>query len=105
MKSENGDHTWRKNKWYKFDGDLNMCKAGFHCSKKPYQAFTYVQGEILALVECRSNKLVDNDKECWEEMRVVKRWRWTKNDSLKLAIFSAKQVFISPNPKEAIYLI
>jgi len=42
-KSKNGDHKWRLNKWYKIDGDLEMCHQldngdftanGFHCSRE-----------------------------------------------------------------------
>lgn len=92
MKSEHGDHKWVKGRWYRFDGTLDMCTAGFHCSKEPYHAFSYVQGEILAEVECRGKNLSDDDKECWQEMRVANCYEWTKKDSLKLAIFSAELV-------------
>lgn len=90
MISKNGDHKWRFNKWYKVDGKLELCQNGFHSSIEPYDAFSYVQGEILAIVECRGKHLKDKDKYCWEEQRVIKTYKWTKKESLKLAIFSAE---------------
>ena len=92
LKSESGEETWEIGKWKKFTRELEMCKAGFHACEEPYHAFSYVQGEVLALVECRGEHLADINKECWREMRVLKTWKWTKKDSLKLAIYSAELV-------------
>jgi hypothetical protein len=92
FKSENGNLKWKMNKWNKVDGYLSICCWGLHCSKEPYQAFSFVQGEILAKVECRGKSIIQEDKECWEEQRVVKAYKWTKKDSVELAIFSAKLV-------------
>src|SRR3972149_1177472 len=92
MKSSNGDIKWKKGIWQKVSGKLELCKNGFHSSKEPYDAFSYVQGEILAIVECRGEHLKDENKYCWSEQRVVDVYKWTKKDSVKLAIFSAEQV-------------
>jgi hypothetical protein len=92
MESENGSAKWALNKWKVFKGELDMCQAGFHCSKEPYDAFSYVQGEICAEVEVRGKHLSQENKEVWSEMRVIKTWKWTKKESLKLAIFSAELV-------------
>lgn len=92
FKSEYGAHTWEIGKWYKHIGKLDMCNAGFHCSKRMGEALSYVQGEIVAEVECRGESIIGDDKEVWEEMRIVKCWKWTKTDSVKLAIFAAEQV-------------
>ena len=51
LKSENGGTRWKIGEWKKYRGKLQMCKAGFHCSEEPYDAFSYVQGEIFAEVE------------------------------------------------------
>ncbi len=110
FKSENGNLKWKLNKWEKVDGELDMCQNGLHACKEPYDAFSYVQGEILAVVECRGEHLKDENKECWREQRVVKAYKWTKKDSLKLAIYSAELVLKNfekeyPNdkrPREAI---
>lgn len=91
-KSEIGDHKWKVGKWYEYDGDIEMCESGFHCSKGIYQAFSHVQGEILAEVEVAGKHEVQDDKEVWEKMRVVRSWKWTKKDSVLFAIFAARLV-------------
>ena len=90
LKSKNGLAKWCKGIWQHCEGELGMCRVGFHCSKQPYDAFSYVQGEILALVEVKGKSIKEDNKECWSDMRVVKAYKWTKKDSLKLAIFSAE---------------
>ena len=92
MKSNSGNVQWKKRVWKHFNGTLEMCEAGFHCSKTIYQAFSYVQGEILAQVEVKGKSIVRNDKEVWESMRVVKTWKWQKKDSVAFAIYSANLV-------------
>jgi len=88
LKSDMGKTTWKVGKWKKFNGKLEMCKGGFHCSKRIIDAFLYVQGEILALVEVRGKSIVQNSKEVWPEMT----WRWTKKDNVALAVYAAEQV-------------
>ena len=92
LKSVNGNIRWEIGKWEKHDGKLEICESGFHCSKEPYDAFKYVQEEILAEVEVRGKNLKQEDKEVWQEMRITKTFKWTKKDSLKLAIFSTELV-------------
>ena len=90
-----------------------MCQSGFHCSKTIYQAFSYVQGEHLALVEVAGKSIKDDDKEVWQKMRVVKTWRWTKRDSVALSVYAAGLVLKNyekeyPNdkrPREAILTV
>lgn len=89
-KSDSGNLKWKLGKWNRVKGELDMCQNGLHCSKTALQAFFYVQGEILAEVECRGEHLADEDKECWREMRVVKAYRWTKKDSVRLAVYVAE---------------
>ena len=91
-KSENGDHKWKVGKWYEYDGDIEMCESGFHCSKGIYQAFSHIRGEILTEVEVAGKHEVQDDKEVWEKMRVVRSWKWTKKDSVLFAIFAARLV-------------
>ena len=90
LKSYNGDISWELNKWKKHEGELDMCNSGFHCSKEKYQAFSYVQGEILAEVEVKGKSIKQDDKEVWSEMRIVKLWKWQKKDSVALAIYAAE---------------
>jgi hypothetical protein len=92
IKSANGDCTWKLGEWKKEDGELDLCRNGFHCSDKVYEAFGYVQGEILAKVEVKGEHLDDNDKSVWSDMRIVKAWKWQKKDSVELAIYAAQLV-------------
>jgi hypothetical protein len=88
-KSENGNFKWKLGEWYIHEGEIEMCNAGFHCSKGIYQAFSYVQGEILAEVEVKGKHQTQDDKEVWEKMRIVKEWEWTKKDSVLFSIYAA----------------
>ncbi len=90
MKSENGNLSWKIGKWNTVKGDLSICNFGLHCSKELYQAFSFIQGEILARVECKGKNIIENDKECWESQRVIKAYKWTKKDSVSLSIFAAE---------------
>jgi len=91
LKSNSGDHTWEIGKWY-HENIVDIYNKGFHASKTPLQALGYVGGEILCEVEVKGTSEIEDDKECWSDMRVVKAYHWTKEDSVKLAIFSAELV-------------
>ena len=92
MKSENGDHVWEVGRKYTFKDSLELCKSGFHASKGIYQAFSYVQGEILVKVECSGKHLSDDTKEVWSEMKVTRCWKWQKIDSVLFSIYAARLV-------------
>lgn len=92
LKSNSGNLTWKIGKWEKCGAELSMCNHGLHCSKEINQAFSFVSGEVLAKVEVKGKKLVDDDKECYSDMRIVKAWKWTKKDSVSLAIYAAELV-------------
>ena len=94
---------WQIGKWYK-EEKLDMCNSGFHCSSKILDAMSYVKEEILAEVETQGKFESQSDKEVWQEMKIVKAYRWTKKDSIALAIFSAESVLknyekLYPNDK------
>jgi len=104
-KSNSGNRPkWVLNKWYKHEGNLELCNSGFHCSKGIYQAFSFVQGEILAQVEVKGKHIVEDNKEVWEQMRVIKTWKWQKKDSVLFACYAARLVLknyedVYPNDK------
>jgi len=110
IKSDSGNEAWTIGEWKKTKGVVKLCERGFHCSKKVYQAFSYIQGEILAVVECKGASDIQNDKEAYSEMRIVKAYKWQKGDSVDLAIYCAKLVLknfedVYPNddrPRKAI---
>jgi len=85
-------HKFKVGKWYKIDGKLEICKRGFHASKRAINAMYYVDCEVLAKVEVKGKSEKESDKECWEEMKIIKTYKWTKKDSISLAIYSAELV-------------
>ena len=89
--SAHGSLKWKVGEWNTVNEDkLDICGYGLHASKKVYQAFSYVHGDVLALVEVKGKSIKQDDKECWSEMRIVKAYKWTKADSVALSIFSAE---------------
>src|ERR1700682_5822490 len=92
IKSQSGNVTWRMGEWQHFSKSLVMCNAGLHCSPKITQALSFVQGEALAEVEVRGKNLKQVDKEVWSDMCITKAYRWTKEDSVALAIYAAELV-------------
>ena len=91
LKSDSGDTKWCLNKW-EHEDELDICEKGFHASTTPLQALKYVGGEIVAQVEVKGTSIIQDDKECWSDMRIVKAYHWTKKDSVALAIFAAELV-------------
>ena len=89
IKSNSGDCTWKIGEW-KHEDAVELCDKGFHCSKEMWQAFSYVQGEILAEVEVKGESKTEDDKEVYTDMRIVRAWKWQKKDSVALSIFSAE---------------
>jgi len=83
---------WIKGKWKSVKGDIIACHNGFHASTNVVDAMRYVNCEVLARVEVAGEHIDDDDKQCWERMRVVESWVWTKEMSVRLAIYSATLV-------------
>ncbi len=91
LKSDKGDCTWKIGDW-KHEDKISICNSGFHASKTPLQALGYVGGEILSIVEVKGKSDIQDNKEVWSDMRIVKAYHWTKNDSVELAIYAAELV-------------
>jgi hypothetical protein len=91
IKSNSGNQVWEVGNWYKHE-EISMCNSGFHCSKTILDAMSYVKGEILAEVKTKGEHESQSDKEVWQEMKIVKAYKWTKKDSVALSIFSAELV-------------
>ena len=89
LKSNSGELTWKLNEWQHED-NINICNKGLHCSKEIGEAFSFVQGEILALVEVKGKHQSEEDKEVWSDMRIIKAWKWQKKDSVAISIFAAE---------------
>ena len=75
IQSELGGAIWNIGEWKRAEGELEPCKAGLHCSLKPYDAFRHVQGGICAEVDVRGEYISDCSKECWREMRIVNAYK------------------------------
>ena len=83
---------FKKGIWHKHKGDIKICEAGFHASKNIIDAMNYVNAGWIAKVQVRGKSIIQNDKECWSEMKIVEWKKWTKKDSVSLAIFAAELV-------------
>jgi len=106
LTSHSGAHKWEIGKWYQVNGKLELCRNGFHCSSSVLGAFEYVQTGTLAEVEVKGERVYGTGREtkvCWQEMRVVKVYRLTKEMWVKLAIGAAQFVlgmFEKTHPKD-----
>jgi len=65
---------------------------GLNCCPIITDAMGYVQGEVLAEVEISGVKITGDDKITSEHMTLIRAWRWTKKDSVALAIYAAETV-------------
>ena len=88
LKSSYGEIDWKVGKWFK-EEEISLCNKGFHASETPVHAMCFVNCEILARVEVRGKSDIQKDKQCWSEMKIVKTYKWTKKDSVSLAIYAA----------------
>ena len=92
LTSANGKIDWKIGEWQTAEIPLDMCKNGFHASKNVIDAMGYVPAEIIARVEVDGAHEEQEDKQCWEKMRIIEARIWEKADSVALAIFAAELV-------------
>jgi len=100
--SDRDESPWVIGEWREVPAPTEKCK-GLNASRFIQDAMRYVKGEILAKVEYRGIVIEGEDKLTCEYMRVVKTWDWTKDKSVKLAIYSARLVlpiFEQGHPKD-----
>ena len=90
--SDRNKYPWKIGKWETHEGRIEACAGGFHASERILDALKYVSGSVLARVEVKGHFDKEDDKQSWESMKIVKAYKWTKFDSVKFAIFSAKTV-------------
>lgn len=81
---------FKKGVWHKHEGDIKICKQGFHASKNIIDAMNYVNCGYVAKVQVRGKSEKENDKECWSEMKIVEWKKWTKKDSVSLTTYAAE---------------
>src|SRR5579859_2751892 len=92
IKSDHGDLAWTVGEWQHVDGGIYACSNGLHCSPRISEALSYVHGTVLARVEVKGESDHESDKSAWSDMRIVKAYRWTKEDSMALAVHAAELV-------------
>ena len=85
-------HKFIVGKWHKISGTLKICSKGFHASENIIDAMGFVNAEVLAKVEVRGESIVQDNKQCWSEMKIIKAYEWTKKDSVSLAVYAAELV-------------
>lgn len=85
---------WTIGKWRTEAAPTEEC-VGFNASPRIIDAMQYVLLEVLARVEVDGVIIKSRDKWTCEKMRVVEAWEWTKEESVKLAIFAAELVLVN----------
>ena len=92
MKSQYNDFHWKKNKWYKHEGELNICYSGFHASKELVSAMNYLVPGIICEVEYKGEVIEDNNKFVASEMRIIETYKVTKKQWVEWSIYCARSV-------------
>jgi len=59
--------------WLVHEGEVIMCAAGLHASRRPFDALRYAPGETLCLVGCEGILDEDTDKFVCRRRRIVRR--------------------------------
>ena len=91
LRSAYDNSPWVIGEWRHVDPPDEMC-IGLNASQRIIDAMTYVPCEILAKVEVGGEIIKGNDKWSCEKMRVVEAYKWTDEESVRLAVFSAELV-------------
>jgi hypothetical protein len=89
IKSHFGDHIWTIGATYETEGELKICESGFHASDTPIQALSFVKGNVLALVSVGDDTVDSYEKISARSMKIERAFRWTRKDSIALAIYAA----------------
>jgi hypothetical protein len=89
---KNHGHKWAMRKWFHVDGEMKLCENGFHASPRIIDALGYVKPGWVCLVKVRGEIKTDGDKSVCSGMMILRRWEWTKEMSVKLAIYAAELV-------------
>jgi len=90
--SDRNNHKWKIGKWYSVEGEVIICRNGFHASKRPLDALKYVNGNVIGLVEYRGDIIDRQDKLASREMRIVQAYHWTEDDNIAMQAYCASLV-------------
>jgi hypothetical protein len=83
-------HKWEIGKWFHMDDEVKLCKRGFHASPTILDAMIYVVPGWICRVRVKGQSDVSDDKSCHSDMMIIERRAWTKEMSVKLAIYAAE---------------
>ena len=89
---ESRGHKWETGKWYHVNGEIKLCQNGFHASPTILDAMRYVFTGWICRAGVGGDCKIGNDKSAWSDMMVIKRYKWTKQMSVKLAVYAAELV-------------
>jgi hypothetical protein len=89
LKSEHDGSAWTVGEWREVEAPTSEC-VGLNASECIQEALGFVQGPILAKVECGGTIIKGGDKWTCQRMRIVDTADWGKVESVRLAIFCAE---------------
>lgn len=80
---------WTVGEWREVPAPARECE-GLNCCESIIDAMRYVNMEVLAEVEIDGVRIDGDDKITVQSMRIIRAWRWTREDSVLLTAFGVK---------------
>lgn len=80
---------WTVGEWREVPKPVCECE-GLNCCESIIDAMRYVNMEVLAEVEIDGVRINGDDKVTVQRMRIIRAWRWTREDSVLLTAFGVK---------------
>lgn len=87
--SDHDGSTWEIGKWRTVSAPAEECK-GLNACENIIDAIAYITPDVIAEVEVEGHCIKGDDKYTCEKMKIIRAWKWEKEDSVALAIFAAK---------------
>lgn len=98
--SDRDKSPWTIKEWREVPAPVREC-GGLNCCESIIDAMRYVNMEVLAEVEIDGVRIDGDDKITVQRMRIIKAWRWTREDSIALTVFGIK-LYLECLEKEAV---
>lgn len=83
---------WTVGEWREVPAPICECE-GLNCCENIIEAMRYVNIEVLAEVEIDGKRIVGDDKITAQRMRIIRAWRWTREDTVLLVAYEMKLYF------------
>ena len=77
---------WTVGEWREVPAPVRECE-GLNCCQSIIDAMSYVNMEVLAGVEIDGKRVDSGDKITVQRMRIIRAWRWTRQDSVLLIAY------------------